>query len=96
MQRNLYSNLLFAAKSEVKASLSALANITALKKLCNHPDLVYEKIMERADGFENAAKLMPSNYNTKLVRSFRILLGNFLTFCFSFYAENFDLNSAAN
>lgn len=56
------------AKSEVKASLSALANITALKKLCNHPDLVYDKIMERADGFENAAKLMPSNYNTKLVR----------------------------
>lgn len=59
--------IFFAAKSEVKASLSALANITALKKLCNHPDLVYDKIMERADGFENAAKLMPSNYSTKLV-----------------------------
>lgn len=55
----------FLAKTEVKASLTALANITALKKLCNHPDLVYDKIMERADGFENAAELMPPNYSKK-------------------------------
>lgn len=55
-------------KTAVKASLTALSNITALKKLCNHPDLVYEKIMEKADGFENAAKLLPSNYNTKDLR----------------------------
>lgn len=53
------------AKSEVKASLTALSNITALKKLCNHPDLVYDKIIERADGFENAQKYLPVNYNNK-------------------------------
>lgn len=53
------------SKPEIKGSLSALANITALKKLCNHPDLVYEKIMERADGFENAASLLPSNYTLR-------------------------------
>lgn len=46
-------------------SLSALAAITLLKKLCNHPDLIYEKIMERSEGFENAARLLPTNYSTK-------------------------------
>ncbi|XP_012267151.1 DNA repair and recombination protein RAD54-like [Athalia rosae] len=51
-----------------KGSLSALSAITLLKKLCNHPDLVYEKIMEKSEGFENAAELLPPNYNTKDVR----------------------------
>ncbi|CAL7937848.1 unnamed protein product [Xylocopa violacea] len=46
-------------------SLSALSAITLLKKLCNHPDLVYDKILEKSDGFENAAKLIPTNYSTK-------------------------------
>ena len=48
-----------------KGSLSALTAITLLKKLCNHPDLVYEKIQENSDGFEGASKLMPENYSTK-------------------------------
>ncbi|XP_055642480.1 DNA repair and recombination protein RAD54-like [Toxorhynchites rutilus septentrionalis] len=55
-------------KSEVKASLTALSNITSLKKLCNHPDLVYDKIQERAEGFENAYKILPANYSAKEVR----------------------------
>ncbi|XP_014213792.1 DNA repair and recombination protein RAD54-like [Copidosoma floridanum] len=46
-------------------TLSALAAITSLKKLCNHPDLVYDKIQENSDGFEGAAKLLPANYSTK-------------------------------
>lgn len=46
-------------------SVSALAAITNLKKLCNHPDLVYDKITDRSDGFENAAKFMPDDYNKK-------------------------------
>ncbi len=54
-------------KAEVKASLTALSNITSLKKLCNHPDLIYDNIMERADGFENAAKILPADYNIKFV-----------------------------
>jgi DNA repair and recombination RAD54-like protein len=37
----------------------ALANIMSLKKLCNHPELVSDKINERAEGFEEAHKLMP-------------------------------------
>lgn len=48
-------------------SVSALAAITNLKKLCNHPDLVYDKITDRSDGFENAAKFMPDDYNKKYV-----------------------------
>lgn len=55
-------------KSQVKASLTALSNITSLKKLCNHPDLVYEKIQERAEGFEQAHKILPGNYSTKELR----------------------------
>lgn len=48
-----------------KNSLSVLANITNLKKLCNHPDLVSEKIMDGTDGFENTAKYLPPDYNKK-------------------------------
>ncbi|KAJ8681506.1 hypothetical protein QAD02_017298 [Eretmocerus hayati] len=50
-----------------KGSLSAFSAITLLKKLCNHPDLVYEKVQENSDGFEGASKLLPANYSTKEV-----------------------------
>ncbi|XP_024941965.1 DNA repair and recombination protein RAD54-like isoform X2 [Cephus cinctus] len=53
--------------SDKKGSLSALSAITLLKKLCNHPDLVYDKITQGSEGFEEAAKLLPSNYSTKEV-----------------------------
>ncbi|XP_058056332.1 DNA repair and recombination protein RAD54-like [Anopheles bellator] len=55
-------------RSEHKASLTALSNITTLKKLCNHPDLVYDKIQEGADGFEKAASIMPANYSARELR----------------------------
>lgn len=60
-----FSYTFLIGKNEVHNSLTALANITNLKKLCNHPDLVYEKISEGTDGFENAAQYMPENYNKK-------------------------------
>ncbi|XP_046400540.1 DNA repair and recombination protein RAD54-like [Ischnura elegans] len=78
LQQNLYNDFLssdavrktvLAADSEQEGgrgkgtSLSALSSITLLKKLCAHPDLVHEKIAERSEGFENAYKHMPSNYN---------------------------------
>ncbi|XP_034255426.1 DNA repair and recombination protein RAD54-like [Thrips palmi] len=50
-----------------KGTLSALSAITTLKKLCNHPDLVYEKIAQRAEGFEKALEHLPSNYDVKKV-----------------------------
>lgn len=75
LQRDLYKSFLesdavrkiMATKDGAasKTSLTALSNITALKKLCNHPDLVYDKIMERADGFEKAMELLPAGYTKK-------------------------------
>lgn len=44
---------------EQKSALTTLANITTLKKLCNHPDLVMDKIMERSGGFEKAHEVIP-------------------------------------
>ncbi|XP_033331279.1 DNA repair and recombination protein RAD54-like [Megalopta genalis] len=78
LQADLYKNFIHSDSikksieedsdgSKKGKSLSALSAITLLKKLCNHPDLVYEKILQRSDGFENALNLMPPNYNTKEV-----------------------------
>lgn len=46
-------------------TMTALANITNLKKLCNHPDLVMEKIIDGTDGFANTAKYLPDGYSKK-------------------------------
>ena len=32
------------------------------------PDLIYEKCMERSEGFENGLDFFPSDYTTKVVR----------------------------
>lgn len=52
-------------KDQSTNSLTALANITNLKKLCNHPDLVIDKITDGTDGFANTAKYLPDGYNKK-------------------------------
>jgi DNA repair and recombination RAD54-like protein len=78
IQTELYKNFL---KSDVirrsvlankpqdkKNGTTVLANIQSLKKLCNHPDLVYDKILAREGGFENASKVLPDNYNSKDLR----------------------------
>lgn len=48
-----------------KVSLSALSTITTLKKLCSHPDLVFEKMEAGEDGFEGALSVLPDKYNPK-------------------------------
>ncbi|XP_031619056.1 DNA repair and recombination protein RAD54-like [Contarinia nasturtii] len=55
-------------KDKSPNALTALANITNLKKLCNHPDLVGDKIADGTDGFKNAAKYLPEGYNKKELR----------------------------
>nr|CAD7409896.1 unnamed protein product [Timema poppensis] len=50
-----------------KVNLSALSSITSLKKLCNHPDLVYDKIQTRSEGFEKALELLPDKYDVRKV-----------------------------
>lgn len=73
LQRQIYKNFITSeavrksmnGKSDGKSALTALSNITTLKKLCNHPDLVYEKIQDRSEGFEKALDLLPRNYSVK-------------------------------
>lgn len=48
--------------TDSKVSLTALSMITSLKKLCNHPDLVWDKISTNSDGFNGATKLLPSQF----------------------------------
>ncbi|XP_030755044.1 DNA repair and recombination protein RAD54-like [Sitophilus oryzae] len=38
---------------------SSLASITTLKKLCNHPDLILDKIIEGGEGFEKSINILP-------------------------------------
>lgn len=51
-----------------KQTISSLAAITTLKKLCNHPDLILDKIEEGADGLEEASTLMPYGKGNHEVR----------------------------
>ncbi|KNC24241.1 hypothetical protein FF38_13685 [Lucilia cuprina] len=73
IQLQLYRNFLKSDKirkslqdcQEKSSTLTALADITTLKKLCSHPDLIYDKIMARENGFENSQNVLPANYKTK-------------------------------
>ncbi|CAI2735614.1 unnamed protein product [Schistosoma spindalis] len=78
-QREVYSDFVKRMAREVslkmnsaddsrndKLSMSSLASITHLKKLCNHPDLVYEKMAANTDGFHNALSYFPANYQGSL------------------------------
>jgi len=51
------------AENGSKMTSSSLAAITSLKKLVNHPDLVYPACREAKEGFENAAQYYPANYD---------------------------------
>ncbi|NWS80666.1 RAD54 protein, partial [Toxostoma redivivum] len=72
LQTELYKNFLKQAKpveelKEGKISVSSLSSITSLKKLCNHPALIYDKCVEEEEGFMGALGLFPSGYSTKSV-----------------------------
>ncbi|KAM4640602.1 DNA repair and recombination protein RAD54-like [Discoglossus pictus] len=72
LQSELYKLFLKQAKpaeelNEGKMSVSSLSSITSLKKLCNHPALIYDKCMEEEEGFQGAVDLFPNGYTTKAV-----------------------------
>ncbi|XP_068095683.1 DNA repair and recombination protein RAD54-like isoform X2 [Hyperolius riggenbachi] len=72
LQAELYKLFLKQMKpaeelNEGKMSVSSLSSITSLKKLCNHPSLIYEKCVEEEEGFQGAVNLFPPGYNTKSV-----------------------------
>lgn len=72
-QIDIYKNFLksdlirksLSSSNGEKGSARALSNITSLKKLCSHPELVIEKINEGADGFENAQQYLPPNWSSR-------------------------------
>ena len=47
---------------------TTLSAITQMKKLCNHPELIYDKCANRDPGFETALSLYPANFNRKQVQ----------------------------
>jgi len=57
-----------AEGGEVKMTSSSLAAITSLKKLVNHPDLVYPACKEQKEGFEAAANLFPAGHDPAKAR----------------------------
>jgi DNA repair and recombination protein RAD54 and RAD54-like protein len=68
MQQNLYNHFLeskAAARllNQGKGGTKVLGAITALKKLCNHPKLIYDVIHSKQegtpDGFEGCEKFFP-------------------------------------
>ncbi|OQV18566.1 DNA repair and recombination protein RAD54-like [Hypsibius exemplaris] len=71
LQTSLYENFLQSkgvralarADGDSKATASSLAAITSLKKLCNHPDLVYELCQNGAEGWERGLELFPPGHN---------------------------------
>ncbi|KAM9325446.1 DNA repair and recombination protein RAD54-like [Gastrophryne carolinensis] len=72
LQSELYKLFLQQMKpaeelSEGRISVSSLSSITSLKKLCNHPALIYEKCVEEEEGFRGALNLFPDGYSAKSV-----------------------------
>ncbi|XP_059140209.1 DNA repair and recombination protein RAD54-like isoform X2 [Physella acuta] len=72
LQETLYTKFISSKLAENlvsgKATFSSLSAITQLKKLCNHPDLIYDKCVEGTDGFEDTLSHFPSDYSTKIVK----------------------------
>ncbi|XP_077573150.1 DNA repair and recombination protein RAD54-like [Stigmatopora nigra] len=70
LQAELYERFLKQAKpvealQSAKAAVSSLSSITLLKKLCNHPALIYDKCLRGEEGFRGAVELFPAGYSTK-------------------------------
>ncbi|KAM9762081.1 LOW QUALITY PROTEIN: DNA repair and recombination protein RAD54-like [Menidia menidia] len=64
LQTELYRGFLRQAKplqalQEGGAGVSSLSSITALKKLCNHPALIYDKCKDGEEGFQGGAGAVP-------------------------------------
>ncbi|XP_071799546.1 DNA repair and recombination protein RAD54-like isoform X2 [Asterias amurensis] len=69
LQTSLYKQYVSSKMSECgtsnsgKNSASSLSAITQLKKLCNHPALIYDKCQDSQSDFADCTELFPSNYN---------------------------------
>lgn len=73
LQSELYKMLVRSKSSDIqvdgdKVTGSSLSFITQLKKLCNHPDLIYDKCLQEAEGFEGTLDVFPAGHNLKTVK----------------------------
>ncbi|VDN58976.1 unnamed protein product [Dracunculus medinensis] len=71
VQEKLYKRIVSSikikqdSKDEGRMTGAALSYITNLKKLCNHPQLIYEKCLNKEEGFQDCIGLFPSGFNAK-------------------------------
>ncbi|VDK42180.1 unnamed protein product [Anisakis simplex] len=72
LQEKLYQKLISskhlkqnASKNDGTITGTALSFITNLKKLCNHPQLIYQKCQQNEEGFQGCIELYPSTFNSK-------------------------------
>ncbi|PFX22519.1 DNA repair and recombination protein RAD54-like isoform X3 [Stylophora pistillata] len=68
IQSKLFRMELTKAKSASGMSASSLAFITQLKKLTNHPELIYDKAQMGEDGFEGILDMFPKTFSLKQVQ----------------------------
>lgn len=58
-----------STKDDAKSGgATVLQDINTLKKLCGHPELIVDKINERAPGFEDVGQFLPNTWNSREVR----------------------------
>lgn len=67
LQVAMYNALLKSSmiRQALQTSNSSLSSITTLKKLCNHPQLLYEKARNGEEGLEDMYELFPPGYSPK-------------------------------
>lgn len=72
LQEKLYRKLISSKEVNREACVSgdtmtgtALSFITNLKKLCNHPQLIYDKCQQKEPGFKDCAQLYPAGFGSK-------------------------------
>ena len=61
----LTNNKLNVSDKDGRMSNTALAGITNLKKLCNHPDLLWDKVCQKEPGFEMLKELYPPYHDAR-------------------------------
>eukprot|EP00795_Rhopilema_esculentum_P004315 gene4315-20520_t len=60
--------LQMAANQSSKMSASSLAFITQIKKLCNHPELIYDKMKLHENGLHDVIDIFPKDFSLKQFR----------------------------
>ncbi|XP_048581564.1 DNA repair and recombination protein RAD54-like [Nematostella vectensis] len=79
LQTAIYKRLIHSKALKIKlaegskgkpggVSTSSLGFITSLKKLCNHPELIYEKAQMEDEGFEGVLEMFPQKFDLKNVQ----------------------------